>query len=244
MDISSGDGSLKSWLRTPKFEIRHRLKAHADLIARTSVSIALALLVAGLSWQLAGAFTTTPMRGTSVGAFALSPSPTLLAERIRSEHLFGDTSAANSSVAEVRAAVTVTGIAYAADESESVALLSVAGQPVVAPLGTRIATGETVSRILPDRIELSSSAGTTTLFLDVEQADSSQRMNQAFYASRGATDSSGLGAPPALSRSYGGSTTHVELSPTHFVSLHSLRGHSVKTRFQAIPVPRVASGKP
>lgn len=172
--------------------------------------------------------------------------------RIQNERLFGDASPAPTmsatSTAVADGDVTVIGIVYSPESSDSVALLSVGGNAVVSHVGTQLPTGQVVTGIEPDKVQLRSSSGLISLLLDIKQADPDQRITPGEYAVASGPDgppgdslgaatvpsSTGPSAPPPVRA--------VSLVPTHFVSLKSLRGAAAEKRFQSLDAPIVRPG--
>lgn len=249
MQAESGNPHWMFWVMNPIDKFRPQLQAHAGKIVRSGILVALLLLAAGLTWRLVDTVIPHPVPPvrdlTPANAAHPRANPAALAARVENAHLFGGSPASIAPLPAVAAdgTVTVMGIAYAGDGKDSVALLSVAGAPVVSQVGTPLATGETVSRILADRIELTGGTGTTTVLLDIKQADPNQRINPGSYASIEPADPSGPGALTALPESYSAPAARLTLDPTHFVSLQSLRGRGAMRRFEKIPIPRTVADR-
>jgi len=173
---------------------------------------------------------------------ALSTVPrAVLIARIQERHLFGDASpAAAAPVLTSSGSVSVIGIVYSVDTADSVALLSVGGNSVVSHVGSQLSTGQTVTGILPDRVQLSGGTGSVNLLLDIKQADTDQRTTPGQYA--GISGRTGVPADDAPDASLGPAAppappSRAEAAPTQFVSLKSLRGGAAAQRFQGLNAP-------
>ncbi|MGE5624586.1 MAG: hypothetical protein ACM3ZT_03460 [Bacillota bacterium] len=140
------------------------------------------------------------------------------------------------------------GILYADNDQDSLAMLSVNGQFVAARVGTRLVSGDTVSRILPEEVDLISGGATRPLGLDIKRADTNQRIQSASLDTDGKITEV---APEATSSSPQVSATTVPLAPSvnivrteqaavvqpHFKPLGALRGHKASAKFANIKPP-------
>lgn len=232
------------WVVNPLYRLRTRLAASAVKVASHCASLALLLVAGTLAWQLAANVIHYPDTGhADTGGMVQLPSKpgsAATAAHIQDEHLFGNSSPSKAvgPVFASNGAVSVIGIAYSDDEKESVALLSVNGEMTVAHTGSPLATGEAVSRIFPDRVELSGADGVTTLLLGIKQADPNQRITPGLYAASPGPSDPGMPASVVpLSDAQATSAAHVTMAPTHFVSLQSLRGRGAAKRFEKLDAP-------
>ena len=170
------------------------------------------------------------------------PRAVLLA-RIQDRHLFGDSSpvAATAPVLTSSGSVSVIGIVYSPVAADSVALLSVGGNSVVSKVGMQLTTGQTVTGILPDRVQLNGAGGAVSLLLDIKQADPDQRISPGQYAGvSGNTGGSGDTEAPDAPLGAGSAPAPLPqtgFAPTNFVSLKSLRGGNATQRFQGLDAP-------
>ena len=235
---------------------RNRLAVHGVTAARWAVSSVLLAVAIMLTWQLLSPLVrrAPAAQGDAQSAMAHAsparPRSVLIAD-IQDAHLFGDASAgpATVPVSTVSGSVSVTGIVYSTQEQDSVALLSVAGSAVVSHVGTQLATGQTVTGIHPDRIELRGRDGLVSLLLDIKQADPNQRISPGQFASvsvGGDAADAELGAPgsqPAIVQNTSAvPSLNVGLVPTHFVSLKSIRGAHAARRFSGVDMPKIKGG--
>lgn len=193
-----------------------------------------------------------PIEAPGVSTQDLSiPIRPAVAVHIEDAHLFGTAppAAVISPAVVSNGPVTVEGIVYSNQGEDSVALLTVSGDAVICHVGTQLATGQTVTAILPDSVQLAGPGGTTTAMLDIKQADPNQRFRVGLLAAAsGAESESDSPLVPSVTQASADEdasatpSTPVSLIPTHYVSLQSLRGHSAITRFQKLNAPTAKSG--
>lgn len=202
-----------------------------------------------LTWQLLVPFIrhvpVEPQTTASIRSAPIMPRAVLVA-RIDENHLFGDsTPAAQAPTLASSGSVSVIGIIYSPQAQDSVALLSVAGNSVVSHVGTQLSTGQTVTGILPDRVQLSGGSGSVNLLLDIKQADTDQRITPGQYAgvSESSDEPGNTAAPdgPPGASTAPAVTPQAGFAPTHYVSLKSLRGGAAMQRFQKMDMPAIPS---
>src|SRR5579859_6435308 len=157
MDVMKAAAPL-AW--RPLRAVKARLHAHGLSLIRHAMVIFLCGSAGLLAWQLIRplihhAPAETQSLTASTPNTSAIPRAVLLA-RIQDRHLFGDSSpvAATAPVLTSSGSVSVIGIVYSPVAADSVALLSVGGNSVVSKVGMQLTTGQTVTGILPDRVQL------------------------------------------------------------------------------------------
>lgn len=243
---STKHGAKRIWAVNPLRGLVGRLSASAEKVASHCVSVVLLLAAAVLAWQLVAGAIYPPKIDDSklAGMVQVRPAPSsrATAAHVQEAHLFGNSSPSAPAMptSVVNGNVSVIGIAYSDHVQDSVALLSVGGETVVSHVGSQLPTGERVSRILADGIELSGNGGTLSVLLDIKRADPNERITPGSYAVSSGPSNSDL--PTALFPVSGAPVipaAHVTLAPTHFVSLRSLRGARAAKRFEKLDAPLI-----
>jgi Type II secretion system protein C len=210
--------------------------SHGRAVFRHTITVTLAVFIVCLSWQL-----LKPLMRGSVAQGAVIPAqdhmtasrrtPDLMVAAIVNTHLFGqapDPGQPGQTVA-APSSLSIGGIVYSTDPKESVATISVDSVFVLCHVGTQLTTGETVTHIGAQEVELSGPAGTEILALNIKPADMDQHVASVDFSSDN-TQTHGL--PVAAPASLPGFVTqpvmsakHVTLVTTHFGSLRALRGN-------------------
>lgn len=234
------------WGWDRKHSMAQWLYAHGLSLIRATVVTLLCMCTGLLAWQLLRPLIhhfPAEAQDAAVDAPYARPVPrAVLVARIQDRHLFGDSrpAAATAPVLTSSGSVSVIGIVYSPDAAESVALLSVAGDSVVSRVGSQLATGQTVTAILPDRVQIGGAGGAVSLLLGIKQADTDQRISQGQYAGvSGYVENPADTAPdaPLGAGTAPAALPQAGLAPTNFVSLKSLRGGNATQRFQGLNAP-------
>lgn len=216
---------------------------------RHAVSGILLVVALSMCWQLAATL-RREMGGmahldTATHGQSFRQADQMAAEAANA-HLFGlaqnPQNPADSAAESVN--VTVDGIAYADDSRDSLAMLLVDGQSVAAHVGTVLATNETVTRILPDQVELTLAQKTRYIQLDIESTDLNQRIPFAALNAGGqsADTPAGIGAtgdgpvimPIVVNAT---PTARATMVQPHFLPIGELRGRKAAERFSNVKPP-------
>jgi len=241
------------WEQDYRRSLAEWLAIHGVAVGRTTLSAIFLACAVLLTWQLTSPLLhrtlVKPQDQTVTTQGPLTAQPAVLIARIQERHLFGDsTPAAQAPVLTSSGSVSVIGIVYSPQAPDSVALLSVAGNSVVSHVGSQLATGQTVTAILPDRVQLSGGTGSVNLLLDIKQADTDQRINPGQYANDAGMRVAETPANEAPDAGLGGTASapapRADPTPTHFESLRSLRGGGAAERFRGLGVPTVRPHPP
>ena len=207
----------------------------------------LALSALWLCWQLFA--TWRDISKTPEGAAATDSiparQPDQMTAAIAGVHIFGVAPTQESAqFTSASSTVTVEGILYADDGTNSLAMLLVDSQSVAAHVGTVLVTNETVTRILPEQVELTMGQETRYIQLDIKGADTNQWTRFAALNPDGQLTDAPAGSsaprnePPIMPVIMNATpTARATMVQPHFLPIGELRGRKVSERFGKVKPP-------
>ena len=179
----------------------------------------------------------------------LSPrfSDTAWASQVAGDHLFGMLAAATKDIPIAATdAMTLAGILYATNSTDSRAIILINGQTVIAAPGTKLPDGETVASIELDRILVDRGGTIASILLAIQMADPNSRFqlaglkgdNVPSFAPDPVTSNMPARAPSGRDSDNAATTEAIHGT---FLPLSEIRGRDAKQRFKDLQLPTLAA---